>query len=119
MSSDVWLPAILGFIAGVLGSLVAPWVHWAIEKHRSKLQYRVGLVQEWRETMDGCLRDGRDFMETRAYLSLRPHVSPDVLKKVEDGRGLYATGSAVRPGDARHQWLCDEIDRVEREWDLV
>jgi len=118
VSSSVWLPAILGFVAGVLGSLFAPWVHWAIEKRRSRFEYRRGLVRTWRETMDACLREERDFKATAAYLSLRPHLDADVLNKVETGRGLYSA-SAARPGDAKHRFLVDEIARVEQKWDLV
>lgn len=34
---SVVLPAFLGLVAGVVGSLVAPWVHWGIEKRREKM----------------------------------------------------------------------------------
>jgi hypothetical protein len=68
--------------------------------------------------MDACLREERDFKATAAYLSLRPHLDAGVLNKVETGRGLYSA-SAARPGDAKHQFLVDEIARVEQKWDLV
>src|SRR5215203_734611 len=30
------VPAVLGLVAGVIGSLIAPWVQWAIEKRRDR-----------------------------------------------------------------------------------
>jgi len=36
--------AIGGLISGTVASLVAPWVQWAIEKRRSKLDYRMESV---------------------------------------------------------------------------
>jgi hypothetical protein len=34
------VPAVLGLVAGVVGSLVAPWVQWAVETRRNRQNYR-------------------------------------------------------------------------------
>src|SRR5215212_3297925 len=42
------LPALLGLVAGVVGSLVAPWVHWTIERRRVRLHRRQQLIEDLR-----------------------------------------------------------------------
>src|SRR5687767_10846727 len=118
LNPSPWLPALLGFLAGVLGSLFAPWVQWTIEKRRSKLQYRRDLVKTWREAAGLALRDGGDFRGTAAYSSLRPHLDPQLRALVEDPYHLLAGGNA-RPGDAKHHMILDDIARIEKEWGLL
>jgi hypothetical protein len=46
--SDTILTAVIGGIAGLItgtiGSLIAPWVHWGIEKRRSQAERRRALI---------------------------------------------------------------------------
>jgi hypothetical protein len=48
--NPIWsiaVPALSGLLAGILGSLVAPWVNWRIEKRREQLCHR-------RKTIESC-----------------------------------------------------------------
>lgn len=108
------IAALLGLVAGVVGSLIAPWVQWAVEKRRSTLAYRADTIRRWREAVDG---DPRGFLNTSQYASLRPHLKKEVLSRVEDHRTHIAAGG--RGGDAKKQMLLDEIARIEREWGLL
>jgi hypothetical protein len=44
--------AIGGLVTGAIASLIAPWVQWAIEKRRSKLNYRQELIRKWRKEIE-------------------------------------------------------------------
>jgi hypothetical protein len=107
------LPAILGLIAGVIGSLIAPWVHWGIEKRRQKMNYRRQLIKEWRQEIDF---DVSSFENKALYSSLRPHLSKETIDAVE---GNTITIRMGRKGDVIKALLLDDIARIEKEWDLV
>jgi hypothetical protein len=107
------LPAILGFIAGALGSLVAPWVHWGIEKRRERLKEKRRHVEAWRSVLsDGHITHVFAFRNSAAYSSLRPHLPPEMAEKIA---GLQHAGMI---GDLCPKIL-DEVARLEREWKLV
>jgi hypothetical protein len=56
--------AIAGLITGVIGSLIAPWVQWAIETRRNRQNYRRELIQTWRRVIDeGIIIDDAGFNE--------------------------------------------------------
>lgn len=38
-----------GLATGVVGSLLAPWSNWGVEKRRGRLERRRQLIDEWRE----------------------------------------------------------------------
>ncbi|PIU56054.1 MAG: hypothetical protein COS87_03310 [Chloroflexi bacterium CG07_land_8_20_14_0_80_45_17] len=107
------LPAILGLIAGVIGSLVAPWVHWGIEKRRQKINYRRQLIKEWREEIDFDLSS---FENKALYSSLRPHLSKETINAIEGNEITIRMG---RKGDVIKGLLLDDIAKIEKEWDLI
>ena len=81
--------AIAGLISGVIGSLIAPWVQWAIEKRRSRLGYRQQLINTWREGIDRFdfqLELTGSFGETDWYSAIRPHLRDDVIEALERPR---------------------------------
>jgi hypothetical protein len=107
------LATILGFIAGVIGSLVAPWVHWGIEKRRQKMNYRRQLIKEWREEIDF---DVADFPNKARYSSLRPHLSKETIDAIEGNEITIRMG---RKGDVIKGLLLDDIAKIEKQWDLI
>jgi hypothetical protein len=60
-------PVLLGLMGRVVGSLVAPWVQWAIEKRRSRINHRRELVKTWREDVERFTWDKGDFRLTVTY----------------------------------------------------
>ena len=41
---EAMVSAFLGLVAGIVGSLVAPWVNWGIEKRKIRYQYRRQVI---------------------------------------------------------------------------
>jgi hypothetical protein len=109
--------AALGFVSGLL----VPWIKWQVEKRKEQLAYRKDAIKSWRlaiESLEFEVADARsNFMSTAAYSSLRAHMSPDAIKKMESPRTVYVAGG--RGGHVRNQLLLDEVTRLEKEWQLV
>ena len=124
---DILIPAVAGLISGAIGSLVAPWAQWGIEKKRKKHESRTALIASIRE----ALKDppsNQDFRVLPIYSQLRPHLSPKAISAVE---GEYCNTSKqeviiVCIGNSRHsgvnpyaQLVLDEVAALERSWDLL
>jgi hypothetical protein len=43
------IAGIVGLVAGAVGSLIAPWVQWGVEKRRKRCERRTALIQRWRD----------------------------------------------------------------------
>jgi len=110
------IPALVGLIGGVIGSLVAPWVRWAIEERRSRLNNLRDLIKTWREEVENYSWDEGDFRLTAAYSTIKPHLRDEVRESIQVGKPLSTE-------DGREVWhkqmLLDEAARTEKEWGLV
>jgi hypothetical protein len=122
----VWekvLPLLLAFIAGALGSIVAPWVNWGIERRREDLKYKRECINAWRQLVADLAEHYKvlpnivpktrehplEFLNSStAFYSLRPLLTPTAVEKLNSS---FA--------DAIRSVLIDEIGRIEKEWGLL
>jgi hypothetical protein len=109
------LPALLGLAAGVAGSLVAPWVHWGVDKRRARMEFRRTQLARWRKYMNELYND-LDFTNRAEYSEMRPHLSKETRAMTEgnqitirDGRGGNVVKSAV----------LDDLAGLESKWHLI
>jgi hypothetical protein len=115
-----WLiPALLGLIGGVVGSLVAPWVHWAIEKRRSKFDYRKSLIEKWRSEIDAFDWEYENFGNTSTYAAMKPLMQQNVIEDFEAQRTFHIPPDRGRGENLKKHWASDEVARIEKEWDLT
>ncbi|WP_457652210.1 hypothetical protein [Rhodocaloribacter sp.] len=114
-----FIPALLGLIGGVVGSLVAPWVHWAIEKRRSKFEYRKSLIEKWRAEIDAFDWETENFGNTSTYAAMKPYMKSEVVEKFEAQRTYYVTPDGGRGKNLKKQWASDEVARIEKAWELT
>jgi hypothetical protein len=110
--------AIAGLITGVIGSLIAPWVQWAIEKRRSRLGYRQERIRIWRENINSYRGNFTQFTTTATHSEIRPHLTEDVRKRLEKPRTAIVPNEK-RGKAAQRYILLDEVARIEKEWGLV
>ncbi len=84
---------IVGLASGLTGAIIAPLIHWRIEKKRQERQHKYELVQQWRDMLAQLSRtldhdEGRPnapmyYLERdAAFLSLEEHLSPIPLRRV-------------------------------------
>jgi hypothetical protein len=111
------ISAALGLIGGVVGSLVAPWVQWAVEKRRNIYDYRRVLIRVWREKIEGFDYSAGSIGDTATYAAIRPLLDPEIRKKLENSRTVIIPG--VRGPHPIKQLLLDKVSRIERKWGLM
>ncbi len=115
------LPAILIFVAGVIGGLVMPWVKWEIEKRREKRKRRQELVDSWRRYVEDEF-EWDSFRNTAMFSQMKPYLPEKVIKEldpVEEGETPTIHGKSVIGEDTLTKRLLDEIAAVEKRWKLI
>ena len=109
------VPALFGLVAGVVGSLVAPWVQWAVEKRIGRTDHRRALIKTWRNDFQEYDFDRHRLGDSAAYTSLRPHLRAEVREAIEKPRTAYVPNEG-RGDNVKQQMLLDEVTRLERKW---
>ena len=109
------IPALSGLLAGIIGSLIAPWVNWGIEKRRERQKRRQEVVRKCRELIDSCSK--QSFRETQEYRYLRPLLSEKAIEHIESDTKVWARP----PGqpDPLRQAIIEGIERLEKHWGLI
>lgn len=119
---DAWVftylvPGILGFVGGIIGSLIGPWAHWGVEKRRARQAKRRELISSCR-VLVGTGLDKRTFRETEVYSRIRPHLNRHIIDEIEKKESESSEASASETAQFRQE-LLEEIARIEREWVLI
>lgn len=118
---EVVISAVAGLLSGSIASLAAPWANWGVEKKRMRRQRRQEVIKVWREQIMSDSFSLVDFLESSAYIELRPFIREEVRERVE--RGPHATVIQNKRG-RRKIWqgreeLLDEVARLERKWKML
>ena len=142
MAETTWLDILTRFVLppllGGVGGLVTIWANWGIEKRKQRLQRQRELITGWRLELIPMVASSQDTPEIWAgpkqtkvmsspfYASLRPHLSKEAIKKIEDPTmGLVLNRGGAPPSESHLAYrfplkiFIDEIARIEREWKLV
>ncbi len=62
--------------------------------------------------------DVERFTSADTYSQMRPHLQPDVKRKLEHPE-MIIFGNATRGENAHRYMLLDEVAKIEKEWGLV
>jgi len=105
------ISGIFGFISGAVASLIAPWVHWGVEKRRDKMDRRRALIDNTRISLSGNAFSRQNFRQSAAYSAIRPYVSESLRSNVE---------SRAHGGDVTlRQHVLEELAALEKKWKLI
>jgi hypothetical protein len=106
------LPAILG------SASIAGLVKWWLDRRAA----RRDLIADWRENLVPLLdkpislgepKAKYPFMHHKSYASLRQHLKPDLVERLEAQQVLVASD-----GSFPSTVIIEEIGRIERKWGL-
>ena len=109
------IPGIIGFIGGVIGSFIAPWVHWGVEKRRLRQQKRRELINSCRSMLAAEI-DRKMFKETELYSKLRPHLYQLTIDTVESDA---PPEDPKEDKDVFKEKILGDLARMEKEWVLI
>ena len=109
------IPGIIGLVGGVIGSLIAPWVHWGVEKRKIRQQKRRELINSCRVMLAANI-DQKTFQETELYLKLRPHLYQLTIEAVEKEA---PSEDSQDDKDVFKEKVFGDLARIEKEWVLI
>lgn len=112
------VPAVVGLVSGAIGSLIAPWVAWGIEKKRSLLTARRDFLKDCRDSVHQA-PSREAFRDSPIYARLRPLLSPKTLERIETKTIIVQTGGRGGGVNNYAPAILDDIARIEREWGLL
>lgn len=117
------IPAITGFISGAIGSVVAPWVLWKIEKHRNLLAARQALLSEIRALLSDPPHVNI-FREMPIYFRIEPflaHSTVEMIQSFGDNNvGIVVVNGRVFNGNqsyARH--VLTDVAKAALDWGCI
>lgn len=113
---------IAGLGSGVIGSIVAPWINWGIEKKKLQLAARKKMIVEVR----GWLlhrgdADHVDFRSTAAYSRIK-HLLSNSLRKHIATEAFIIEVSSGGPAETQPYFVrktLEEISDIERKWGIT
>lgn len=128
--SKIIVPALVGLLSGALGSIIAPWIHWGIEKKKMARKNKEELIKEVRLVLSNEEIESSFFRNHAVYSRIRPYMSERAKKAVEgefSGSGpmaseviLVVTGSSRHGGiNPFRNTVLDEISKLEKKWGLI
>ncbi len=109
------IAGVFGLLGGVVGSLIAPWVQWGIEKRRFRLNRHLEYIKDWRRFIASNEFNQATFRDTKTYVTIRPHLSKDLVDAIED-QSIHVS---LTGGDPIKNQLLNEVTRIEKKWGLV
>ena len=115
------IAGVVGLTTGAIGSLVAPWMHWGIEKKRKKIERKMQLVKHWQEVLSEPTFNLVTFRDDSTFAILKPLLSKNALNTVERQLPIIKLTiiSNIAPVDTERNMLMSEVARIEREWGLL
>jgi len=114
------IAGVTGLISGVIGSLVAPWIGWGIEKKRRKLDARTKLVARWREVLGAEDFDRSMILNDPTYGVLAPLLDAKERKQVQRPQNhLIVEAYPTRGHNPDRTMLLHEVARIEKLWKLL
>ena len=133
---DIFTRYVLPPILGGAGGFISIWANWGIEKRKQRLQRQRELITGWRMTLIPMIGQKQErpmvwagerqraVMASPYYASLRPHLSAEAIKQIEDPMTIiFAPADERATNDWTHHFplkiFVDEIGRIEKEWKLV
>lgn len=112
------ISGVIGLITGAVGSLIAPWVHWGIEKKRGKHERRAKLIEQWREIISSENFSNEQLLNHPLYGPLREQLSKEVIEQLErPDTSLMVSMTASTSPD--RDVVMREVAIIEKKWGLI
>ena len=119
---EIIISGVSGLIAGVIGSLFAPWIHWGIEKKKIRHEKRIQLIKEVRDFIQKPEYDRIVFRETGIYSQIKQHLDEIIIEGIE----LPSNEVKIDVGNIRgagiqnyKNEILDNLTRLEKKWKLI
>ena len=116
-TTSLIISGLIGLLTGAVGSLIAPWIHWGIEKRKAKREKRVKLIDELRSSIPDSKLQSKEFLKSNDYLRIRPFLSTELIDTIENPNIQYFVNDENSIPKFNSEFLL-ELDEIEIKWGL-
>ncbi len=114
--------SIAGLISGTVASLIAPWVHYAIESKKEKIKYQGELIKKTRNLLD-TLISFKELRSSSMWGFIFDNLNDKERKIVFPNAYVIEAGNGpsdeMSQDDFRKQGISLMLSRLEKEWKLT
>jgi hypothetical protein len=115
MDLSIVISAAVGLVSGAIGSLVAPWINWRIEKVRLKTEYQRKRIEEWRAAIEQA-NSFEDIRYTSAFAEIRQHMNKADLDRLFT---VWISTGDINTEKLKLSKLLEVVNEVEKKWKLI
>lgn len=113
---------IIGLISGAIGSLIAPWAKFGVEKAKARLLNRRRFIHRIKKKIEIEEFDFSEFMNSSEYSVIKEHLSKDTINEIEGiSQNKLKIQTAIR-GEGANNFkyiLLDAVHELEKKWKLI
>lgn len=126
MDKNTIIQAIVSIFSVISAAFWAPKVQWKVDKEKKKHENRQLLLTSVKKLISQEDITRQQFFRSIEYKQLRPHIKKEVIDKFEkknQGKPgaieLVFSHVGHLEVDPFKQLICDEVARLEKEWELI
>lgn len=116
MKWEYIISGIVGLLTGAIGSLVAPWIVWNIDKKKENRSDRIDLIRQLRIYLETYEPKDDSFLNSHNYIRIRPYLSDSLINDLEDSRIVVS----IPPTSRSHykSKFLQELEDIEDLWGI-
>ncbi|MFI9651039.1 hypothetical protein [Guyparkeria halopsychrophila] len=121
---DFWsatIAALFGLISGTIASLIAPWVHYFIERRKKSSEYKAELIKETRKVIDRS-QTMSEVKKSSLWGFIEENLTEEEKAKAMPVRTLVVQrddGAQISQEDIKKQAVSRMLARLEKDWGLT
>lgn len=110
----------VGAVSWWISSIIAPWAKWGIEKRKMQRQKQYENFNSLKKILNEKEFDRNEFSHTVEYAFIRPYLTKELVKKIEDNV-FHVTIWWWRNSGCNNfkPQILDEVIRIEKKMKLI
>jgi hypothetical protein len=116
---QILLTGLIGLISGAIGSLIAPWVKWGIEKRKMRFEYRIKVIDDIRALVKIEPFDRVKIINSSSYKIIKEDLSKSTIDELERPINQIKVYVGHHPIDPERNAILEDIVRLQKKWKIV
>ena len=109
--------AFIGLVSGAIGSIIAPWANWSIEKKRKSIEYKQKLISDVRALIDSS-SSIEDILKSSVWGVINANLSKEKVRSISADNLIHVASFGMSELDMRKMALSEAIHKLEKRWKL-
>ena len=117
--NQIILTSTIGLLTGAIGSLIAPWINWGIEKKKMRREARIKIIKEIKDIVANERLNRIAIINSPNYMVIRNKLSPKTIEELEKPLNHITVNLGSPAIDFEKRMVFEDICELEKKWRLV